>query len=128
MDKFVDVILPLPLQGTFTYCIPHDMECCELVGCRVVVPFGPKKHYTALVARVHCEAPEGYEVKSVLEFLDTTPVVTPDQLKLWEWMSKYYLCSVGEIYKAAVPQGLKGEFKPKIETRVMLSAKWRDEK
>ena len=128
MDKFVEVILPLPLQGTFTYCIPHDMECSELVGCRVVVPFGPKKHYTALVARVHCEAPEGYEVKSVLEFLDTTPVVTPGQLKLWEWMSKYYLCSVGEIYKAAVPQGLKGEFKPKIETRVMLSAKWRDEK
>lgn len=128
MEKFVEVILPLPLQGTFTYSVPQGIEEDIRVGCRVKVPLGNRKTYTALVAEVHERMPEGYTVKPLLELLDFSPVVTAHQLKLWEWLSKYYLCSVGEIYKAAVPQGLKGEFKPRTELRVCLCSKWCDEK
>ena len=128
MEKFVEVILPLPLQGTFTYSVPQGIEEDIRVGCRVKVPLGNRKTYTALVTEVHERMPEGYTVKPLLELLDFSPVVTAHQLKLWEWLSKYYLCSVGEIYKAAVPQGLKGEFKPRTELRVRLCSKWCDEK
>ena len=128
MGKFVEVILPLPLQGTFTYSVPQGVEGDIRVGCRVKVPLGNRKTYTALVVEVHERVPEGYAVKPLLELLDFSPVVTAHQLKLWEWLSKYYLCSVGEIYKAAVPQGLKGEFKPRTELRVRLCPKWCDEK
>ena len=128
MPLFVDVILPLPLASYYTYSVPQEYEGCIAVGCRVIVPLGKSKHYTALVARVHNEPPQGYEVKTITELLDETAIVLPSQMRLWEWISKYYMCSLGEIYKAAVPQGLKGEFKPKTEQRVRLTAEYRSEK
>ena len=128
MDRFAEVILPLPLPGTFTYSVPQELKGDIAVGCRVTVPLGKKKHYTALVAEIHEREPQDYTVKPISELLDKEPVVTAQQFELWNWISRYYLCSLGEIYKAAVPQGLKGEFKPLTEQRVRLTAKWNDEK
>ncbi len=125
---FADVILPLPLPGTFTYSIPAEMERTILPGCRVTVPLGNKKSYTALVVTLHDKKPEEYEVKEIKELLDETPIVTSIQTRLWEWISRYYLCSLGDIYKAAIPQGLKGEFKPRTEQRVRITARCNDKK
>ena len=128
MERFAEVILPLPLPGSYTYSIPKELEDRVVTGCRVSVPLGDKKTYTALVVGVHGNRPEGYKIKAIKELLDDEPVVTAHQLKLWEWISKYYLCSMGDIYKAAIPQGLKGEFRPRTEQRVRLTPKCRDEK
>ncbi|MBR5892145.1 MAG: primosomal protein N' [Bacteroidaceae bacterium] len=122
MPKFADVILPLPLADTFTYSVPQGFEERIAEGCRVTVPLGKSKHYTALVQRLHDDEPEGYVVRPIEELLDEAPIVLPTQTKLWQWVSRYYLCSMGEIFKAAVPQGLKGEFKPKTEQRIRLAA------
>lgn len=121
MPLFADVILPLPLSSNYTYSIPQEYEERISVGCRVTVPLGKSKHYTALVARVHDKEPEEYETRPITELLDDSAVVLPSQMKLWEWIAKYYVCSQGEIFKAAVPQGLKGEFKPKTEQRIRLA-------
>lgn len=128
MGKFAEVILPLPLPGSYTYSIPKELEEKVVTGCRVSVPLGDRKSYTALVMSVHGNKPEGYRIKPIKELLDEEPVVTDKQLKLWEWISRYYLCSMGDIYKAAIPQGLKGEFKPRTEQRVRLTLKCNDEK
>ena len=104
---FVDVILPLPLHDTFTYAVPQDMEERIKRGCRVVVPFGAKKIYTAIVAKVHNERPNFDTIKVIKELLDSAPIVTEKQLQFWEWIAKYYICSMGEVYKAALPGGLK---------------------
>ena len=128
MSKFVDVILPLPLPGTFTYSIPDELKGKVIPGCRVIVPFGKKVTYTALVAAVHDNTNSDYEIRPIKEILDETPIVLEEQVKLWEWISKYYMCSLGDIYKAAIPQGLKGEFKPRTEQRVRLTSRCRDEK
>lgn len=114
---FADVILPLPLYSTFTYSIPEDMEKDVHVGSRVLVQFGKKKHYTGIVSATHNNEPKGYEVKPLMSVFDPTPIVRYPQLKLWNWISEYYLCSVGEVYKAAVPTGLK----PESETIVTLA-------
>ncbi len=124
MNRFIEAILPLPLPGTYTYSIPAPLLDKVAVGCRVTVPLGSKKSYTALVCEIHGRKPEGYSVKPIKELLDEEPVITAKQLRLWEWMSRYYLCSLGDIYKAALPQGLKGEFRPRTEQRVRLAAKW----
>lgn len=126
MPKFADIILPLPLADTFTYSIPEEYAQRINVGCRVTVPLGKSKHYTALVARLHDNEPTEYNVRPIDELLDDTPIVLPMQTRLWEWISRYYLCNMGEIFKAAVPQGLKGEFKPKTELRIRLSATYRN--
>ena len=128
MSKFADVILPLPLPGTFTYSIPREHEGKVFPGCRVTVPLGSKKSYTALVTATHDNEPTDYAIKPLKEVLDETPIVIDKQIKLWEWISKYYLCSLGDIYKAAIPQGLKGEFKPRTEQRVRLAAEYSSEK
>ena len=82
MSRFVDVILPLPLQGTFTYSIPEAMEECVAPGCRVKVPLGKSKSYTALVASVHDTEPEGYEIRPITEILDEAPIILDTQIKL----------------------------------------------
>ena len=128
MSKFVEVILPLPLAGTFTYSIPEELKGKVSPGCRVTVPFGKKTTYTALVASLHDNTNSDYDIRPIYDILDETPIVLDKQIKLWDWISKYYMCSLGEIYKAAIPQGLKGEFKPRTEQRVRLTAKCRDEK
>lgn len=109
MKKFVDVILPLPLANYFTYSLPSEMGEQVKAGCRVIVPFGRKKFYTAIVVNVHYSAPEGYETKNISEVLDAEPVLLPMQFKFWQWISSYYLCTLGDVYKAALPSGLKLE-------------------
>lgn len=117
MNAFADVVLPLPLYKYFTYRIPSDWQVALQPGSRVVVPFGRKKYYTAIVVRLHDVMPQGYEVKEILSILDDRPVLRRPQLQFWEWIADYYLCSVGDVYKAALPSGLKLE----SETTVTLN-------
>ncbi|MBR2456921.1 MAG: primosomal protein N' [Bacteroidaceae bacterium] len=109
MKKYVDVIVPLPIASQYTYSLPSMLEDKVREGCRVVVSFGRKKYYTAIVTRVHYAAPEGYETKDIEEVLDASPVILPQQLRFWEWISSYYLCTLGDVYKAAMPSGMKLE-------------------
>ena len=116
MPWYVDVILPLPLADSYTYRLPEACAEAVQVGSRVVVQFGPKRFYTAVVVRKHSECPQGdYEVKEVVEVLDYAPIVQPMQLKLWRWIADYYMCSIGDIYKAALPSGLKIESETVVE-------------
>lgn len=109
MKRYVDVIVPLPIAGQYTYSLPEEMAERVCMGCRVVVPFGRKKFYTGLVTRVHEEAPQAYETKDVSEVLDERPILLERQYAFWQWLSDYYLCPLGDVYKAAVPSGMKLE-------------------
>lgn len=109
MAKFAQVILPLPLYSSFTYSVPEELGAEIEVGSRVLVQFGPKNYYSGIVESVHTVSPIGYAVKPILSVLDNYPLVRYPQLKFWNWISEYYLCSIGEVYKAAVPSGLKIE-------------------
>ena len=125
--NYADVILPVPLQGMFTYAVPDGMTV--EVGCRVLVTFGRNKKYVGLVARLHDSKPEGYQVKELEQVMDTTPIVTERQLSLWQWIADYYLSPIGEVYKAALPAGLKAEdgYRPKTETYIRLTETYRNE-
>lgn len=100
---FIDVILPIPLRQKFTYTVNKDEALFLKPGMRVAVPFGKSKIYTAIVYGVHQIAPQGYQTKSIDQILDETPIITATQLKHWEWMANYYLCTLGEVIKAALP-------------------------
>lgn len=125
--QYIDVIVPLPLEGVFTYSVPHELEGSVQKGVRVLVPWGKNKRYVALVAGIHAVKPEGYEVRDMLEVLDASPVLLEKQLRLWAWMSDYYLSSLGDIYKAALPAGLKSleSFKPRQELYIRLAPSFR---
>ncbi len=112
MSSFVDVVLPVPLPGLFTYALPADLAPQAQAGCRVSVPFGTKKTVIGLIARLHDTAPVGIDVKPVAELLDQSPVVLPGQYALWQWMADYYLCTIGEVFKAALPGKLKNTSRP----------------
>ena len=116
MPHFADIILPVPLQGLFTYSLPADLDGRARVGSRVVVPFGTKKTQTGLIARLHDNTPTGIEVKAILEIMDEQPVVLPAQLNLWQWIADYYLCSIGEVFKAALPGKMKGKGSPHVDS------------
>ncbi len=105
-QHYADVILPLPVEGTYTYALPADFAAAVKVGCRLTVPFGSRKFYSAIVVKLHDVTPP-YKTKEALELLDPEPLVLPVQLKLWRWIADYYLCTVGDVYKAALPAGLK---------------------
>lgn len=107
MPNFAETLLPLALPGTYTYRIPEGMKLS--IGMRVLVPFGRKKIFTAIVMSLHDREPKGYDVKEILGTLDDKPIVRHPQLDFWQWIADYYLCSTGEVYKAAVPSGLKVE-------------------
>ena len=108
MPCFADILLPLALEETLTYGIPADLLL--VVGQRVVVQLGKRKRYTGFVIRLHDEAPaEGVELKFVEEVVDATPLLRAEQLRFWEWLSHYYICTKGEVLKAALPSGLKLE-------------------
>lgn len=100
---FIDVILPIPLKQTFTYEVNKDEAAFLKQGHRVAVPFGKSKVYTAIVYQVHNQAPQGYETKPIHQILDETPIIIPLQIKHWEWMANYYMCTLGEVLKAALP-------------------------
>ncbi len=124
--KYADVILPLPLEGLFTYSIADGMRVSE--GMRVLVTLGKSKKYLGIVARVHDVKP-AFDVKEIVDVVDCEAVVTERQLKLWQWMADYYLSPIGEVYNAALPQGLKtlGIYKQKTETYVDLPEGMRSE-
>ena len=167
---FVDVILPLPLDGVFTYSVPSSLEGQVRRGLRVSVPFGRNKTYVGIIASTHdtlatsgetlgalggtlgdcppCEegaqrpdymgtvpcvsqrtAPSASQIKPLLQVLDVTPILLASQLRLWQWISDYYMSPIGEVYKAALPAGLKAEdgYRPKTETYIRLTPKFRNE-
>ena len=126
MMHYADLILPVPLQGLFTYAIPEGMNVG--MGMRVLVTFGRSKMYLGIVARIHDVKPEGYQVKPITQVMDQEPIVTEQQLKLWQWISDYYLSPIGEVYKAALPAGLKAEdgYKAKTETYIRLTEQYRN--
>lgn len=103
MAHFIDVILPIPIQKTFTYRITEEESNFLHKGMRVAVSFGKSKIYTALVYRIHQQQPTLYEAKDIHQILDETPVITEVQLKHWEWISNYYMCALGDVYRAALP-------------------------
>ncbi len=128
--KYIDVIVPLPLGGTFTYSVPDEWADAVRIGMRVVVPFGKKKMYTAIVSIIHTHKPELlYELKDVICLLDNQPVLRYPQLKFWEWIGAYYQAYPGDVYQAAVPAGLKLEsetqvcINPDFEAETFLSEK-----
>ena len=124
--KYADLILPVPLQGLFTYLVPEDMSV--KVGMRVLVQFGRGKKYMGIVARLHDQQPTNYEVKLLLQVMDETPIVTDQQLRLWQWISDYYLSPLGDVMKAALPSGLKSEegYRPKTETYIRLTKQYQN--
>ncbi len=104
---FADVIIPIPLSGTYTYRIPRQYESQVAQGCRVIVQFGRRKVYTGVVARLHEKPPAKYEAKYILDVLDELPAINSKQLDLFEWVAQYYMCTLGEALNAALPSGLK---------------------
>lgn len=112
---FADVLLPLPLQGLFTYRIPQELNDSVGFGMRVVVPFGKSKLYSGLVLKVHENVPQQVNVKYVLDVIDEHSVVSERQIQLWQWIARYYMCSMGEVMAAALPSALKLASETKIQ-------------
>ena len=133
--RYVEVILPLPLEGTFTYVVP-DALFDKVVPCvRLLVPFGKTKTYIGICDSYPSDHPnnnydnDGIEYKAILAILDDGPVLLPQQLQLWHWIANYYMSPIGDVYKAALPSGLKGEdtYKPHTEEYVCLGKQFRGE-
>ncbi|MBO5583086.1 MAG: primosomal protein N' [Prevotella sp.] len=136
MPRYVNVILPLPLEGEFTYSVPDDLQAQVAVGVRVVVPLGKSKTYVALVTAVLDSLPEPLlasgqadKVRPLHQVADDAPVVLGSQLELWRWIADYYMSPIGEVMKAALPSGMKQEdgYVPKTETWVSLAETFRSE-
>lgn len=117
---FVDVLLPLAVQKPYTYRVPRDFESRVAPGIRVMVQFGKRKFYTAVVLRIHHTPPSGYEAKYLMDLLDDEPLISEEMIRFWEWMASYYMCTPGEVMQAALPAGLK----PESETQISLHEDW----
>ena len=113
--NYAEVILPVPLNVPFTYAIPASMQPELRRGMRVIVPFGKKKFYTGIVSALVPTAPEGIEIKEIAEMPDASPVVRRPQLQFWKWIADYYLSSIGDVMRAALPAGLKVESETFVE-------------
>ena len=137
---YANIILPLPLDGYFTYCVPDDLASRVQNGMRVTVPFGKSKTYVGVVAEYPVDVPKPVEevaqqgkkkivYKNIADVLDDTPILLPQQLRLWKWIADYYMSPIGDVYKAALPSGLKVEdgFRPRTELFIRLADKYRDE-
>ena len=113
----------------FTYSVPPSLEEQVQRGVRVLVPLGRNKTYVGIVSEKHNRAPEGYQTKDILQVLDMTPILLDSQLRLWQWIADYYMSPIGEVYKAALPSGLKAEdgYRPKTETYITLTPQFRNE-
>lgn len=114
---FAEVIIPRPLDTTFTYRVPDSLAADIRNGSRVIVPFGPRRYYTGVVDSLSPVGPAnpGYEMKEIAMVVDPRPIVRHPQIKFWRWLAGYYLCSLGEVYAAALPAGLKIESETQIE-------------
>ena len=137
---YANIILPLPLDGYFTYGVPDALASRVQNGMRVTVPFGKSKTYVGIVAEYPVDVPKPVEevaqqgkkkivYKNIAEVLDDTPILLPQQLRLWKWIADYYMSPIGDVYKAALPSGLKAEdgFRPRTELFIRLADKYRDE-
>ena len=137
---YANIILPLPLDGYFTYSVPEALASRVQSGMRVTVPFGKSKTYVGVVAEYPVDVPKpAKEVaqqgkkkivyKNIADVLDDTPILLPQQLRLWKWIADYYMSPIGDVYKAALPSGLKAEdgFRPRTELFIRLADKYRDE-
>lgn len=113
---YADLILPLPLKERFTYTVPHDMAAALAVGMRACVSFGPSKVYAGIVAEIHHRKPS-YNTKDIISLLDEEPIVNAVQIRFWQWMARYYMCSEGEVMACALPSG----FRLDSETTVVIS-------
>lgn len=137
---YANIILPLPLDGYFTYSVPDALASRVQNGMRVTVPFGKSKTYVGVVAEYPVDVPKPaeevaqqgkkkIEYKNIAEVLDDSPILLPQQLRLWKWIADYYMSPIGDVYKAALPSGLKAEdgFRPRTELFIRLADKYRDE-
>lgn len=137
---YANIILPLPLDGYFTYSVPDVLASRVQNGMRVTVPFGKSKTYVGIVAEYPVDVPKSakevaqqgkkkIEYKNIAEVLDDRPILLPQQLRLWKWIADYYMSPIGDVYKAALPSGLKAEdgFRPRTELFIRLADKYRDE-
>lgn len=126
--KYVDVILPLPLQDYFTYAVDDTLAAGIVMGMRVLVPFGKGKTYAAMVVKLHADKPNlpDDKIREILALLDDVPVLLPHQLRLWRWIADYYMSPLGDVMNAALPAGLKAQvgYKPRTEACVMLGEKF----
>lgn len=126
---YADVILPVALDGAFTYALPDEMAGKCAVGSRLLVPLGKIKVYSGVVVSVHDQPPaiEADKVKAAIALLDPQPVVMPQQLKLWQWVADYYMCPMGDVMTVALPAGLKADttYRPPTETMVALGDKFK---
>lgn len=125
--RYVDVILPLPLPGLFTYSVPEGMEGKVVFGKRLLVPLGKSKKYIAMAVKTHDVKP-AFGVKPIEQVLDEEPTLLPQQYRLWSWIGEYYMSPLGDVYNAAFPAGLKSmeKFKPKMELYVELASAYRN--
>ena len=137
---YANIILPLPLDGYFTYGVPDALASRVQNGMRVTVPFGKSKTYVGIVAEYPVDVPKPaeevaqqgkkeIEYKNIADVLDDAPILLPQQLRLWKWIADYYMSPIGDVYKAALPSGLKAEdgFRPRTELFIRLADKYRDE-
>jgi primosomal protein N' (replication factor Y) (superfamily II helicase) len=125
--RFADIILPLAVRGRFTYRIPDDILDMVQTGVRVRVQFGARKLYSGIVCNIHDNKPAVKNIRTIIKVLDSVPAINEFQLKLWLWISEYYLCCEGEVMKAALPSELSlNNFKPRLETFIELSGKFSD--
>ena len=126
--KYVDVIVPLPLEGSFTYAVPENLRDRVRFGVRVAVTFGTSKVHTAIVVHVHDNVPD-FKVKAIIDVIAGKPMLLTQQYQLWKWLSAYYMAPLGDVYNAALPAGLKVEenYKPRMETYINLSPPYRSE-
>ncbi len=128
---YANIVLPVPLDAQFSYIVPDALADKVQVGMRVVVPFGKTKTYVGIVSLYPAPEPansvdeKGKKItfKEILSIFEPTPILVPEQLKLWQWMSNYYMTPIGDVYKAAFPSGLKTEdkYKPRTELYITLS-------
>ena len=127
--NYVDVLLPVPLDGLFTYSVPSEMEASAERGRRVLVPFGCNKTHVGIIMKVHADKPK-FAVKPVKLIMDDAPIVTEGQLDLWRWLSDYYMCAPGDVLSAALPGGLKSadSYRPKTETCLALAKEYASER
>jgi len=122
-DFYAQVILPLAVEGFYTYQVPEALRGSVVQGSRVLVSFGKKRIYAAIVHSVQTEAPEGFQAKKILDLLDEFPLVSTYQLALWDWISSYYMCTHGEVMRAALPSGLR----PESESKVRYNYRYEDD-